>query len=56
MLDHQVMRLQPLPSLFGAKFRELPGQEGLPGARLREMEVIWSPSPAQTNNALPGFF
>ena len=45
-LDDQVPRLQALPFLYRAKFRELPGQEGLPGGMLREMEVAWSPSPA----------
>ena len=45
-LDDQVPRLQALPFLYRAKFCELPGQEGLPGGMLREMEVAWSPSPA----------
>jgi len=43
-LDDRVMHLQALPSLYKAKFRELTDQEELPGAMLREMEVVWSPS------------
>ena len=45
-LDKQVVLLEALPSLYRAKFRALPDQEGLPGGMLRELEVIWSPSPA----------
>jgi hypothetical protein len=44
-LDKQVVLLEALPSLYRAKFRALPGQEGLPAGMLRELEVIWSPSP-----------
>lgn len=43
-LDAKVGELQALPTLYKAKFRELPGQEALPGAMLREIEVEWSPS------------
>jgi hypothetical protein len=45
-LDDQVTRLQALPSLYRAQFRELPDQESLPGAMIAEMEVVWSPSSA----------
>jgi hypothetical protein len=45
-LDEQVKLLEPLPSLYRAKFRELPDQEELPSGMLHNMEVIWSPSPA----------
>ncbi|MER8881353.1 hypothetical protein [Mesorhizobium sp. M0816] len=45
-LDEQIARLQELPTLYGARFRALPGQDGLPGGMLRELEVAWSPSPA----------
>lgn len=45
-LDDEVTRLHPLSTLYSAKFRELPGQEALPGAMLREIEVAWSPSSA----------
>ena len=45
-LDDQIARLQELPILYRAKFRALPGQDGLPGGMLRELEVAWSPSPA----------
>jgi hypothetical protein len=45
-LDAEVVRLQPLPTLYKAEFRELPGQADLPGAMLRETEVAWSPSSA----------
>ena len=45
-LDAEVGRLEPLPTLYKAKFRELPGQDDLPGAMLRETEVAWSPSSA----------
>lgn len=43
-LDAELARLQPLPTLYKASFRELPGQDDLPGAMLRETEVEWSPS------------
>lgn len=43
-LDAEIVRLHPLPTLYKAEFRELPGQDDLPGAMLREMEVAWSPS------------
>lgn len=43
-LDAEVTRLQPLPILYKAMFRELPGQDDLPGAMLRETEVEWLPS------------
>jgi hypothetical protein len=45
-LDDEIARLQALPTLYRAKFRELPAQEGLPRGMLRELEVAWSPSPA----------
>lgn len=45
-LDRKVGQLQALPTLYKAQFRELPGQEALPGAMLREIEVAWSPSSA----------
>jgi hypothetical protein len=45
-LDAAVASLQPLPMLYKAKFRALPGQDDLPGAMLRETEVAWSPSSA----------
>jgi hypothetical protein len=41
-LDDQIARLQELPTLYGAKFRALPGQDGLPSGVLRELEVAWS--------------
>jgi hypothetical protein len=43
-LDAQVRTLEALPTLYRANFRELPGQETLPGAMLRDIEVTWSPS------------
>ena len=49
-LDDQIVRLQALPIPYKAKFRELPGQEGLPHAMLRELEVAWTPSSAQAQN------
>jgi hypothetical protein len=45
-LDAEVADLQPLPMLYNAQFRALPGQDDLPGAMLRETEVEWSPSSA----------
>lgn len=45
-LDDKVARHHALPTLYTAKFRALPGQESLPGAMLREIEVEWSPSSA----------
>lgn len=45
-LDEQIALLEALPSLYRAKFRALPDQDGLPVGMLRELEVIWSPSPA----------
>jgi hypothetical protein len=45
-LDEQVTRLEALPSLYRAQFRELRSQESLPGAMFPEMEVTWSPSSA----------
>jgi len=44
-LDSHIARLGALSLLYRGNFRELPGQEGLPGAMLREMEVAWLPSP-----------
>ena len=41
-LDDRVTRLQALPLLYRATFRELPGQDDLPGGMLRELEVAWS--------------
>lgn len=41
-LDDEIQSLQPLKALYRAQFRELPGQESLPGAMLREIEVAWS--------------
>jgi len=43
-LDRKVGQLKALPTLYMAKFRELPDQEAMPGAMLREIEVAWSPS------------
>lgn len=43
-LDDQIVRLQALPTLYRARFRELPGQEALPSGMLLELEVAWSPS------------
>jgi hypothetical protein len=45
-LDYQVTCLSALPSLYGAEFRAIPGQEGLAPRILRELEVAWSPSRA----------
>jgi hypothetical protein len=43
-LDDQLAHLQAVPTLYRARFRELPGQEGLPRGMLRQLEVVWSPS------------
>lgn len=43
-LDDQVTHLKALPSLYRAKFRELPGQDDLPPGMLREVDVVWSPA------------
>ncbi|MFZ2029456.1 MAG: hypothetical protein WAU68_04040 [Vitreimonas sp.] len=43
-LDDKITKLRALPTLYTAKFRPLPGQEELPGAMWREIEVAWSPS------------
>jgi hypothetical protein len=45
-LDAQIARLQALPTLYKAKFRALPNQDGLPLGILRALEVAWSPSSA----------
>jgi hypothetical protein len=45
-LDDQIARLQAMPTLYRVKFRELPGQEGLPRGMMRELEVAWLPSSA----------
>ena len=45
-LDNEKRRLRELPTLYKAKFRELPGQEDLPHGMLRVLEVAWSPSSA----------
>ena len=45
-LDNHTARLQAMPTLYRAKFRELPGQEGLPRGMQRDLEVAWSPSSA----------
>lgn len=42
-LDDKVARMNALPMRYKAKFRELPGQDALPGAMLRDIEVAWSP-------------
>ena len=42
-LDDQIARLQALPTLYRAKFRELPGQEDRSWVVLKH-EVTWSPS------------
>lgn len=43
-LDDQIVGLQALPTLYTARFRELPGQEALPNGMLLEQEVEWWPS------------
>ncbi|RAZ87032.1 hypothetical protein DPM33_27235 [Mesorhizobium hawassense] len=48
-LDDQITRLPALPLLYRAKFRALPGQEGLTPGIMRELEVTWSPSPNQAD-------
>ena len=45
-LDDQIPRLQAVSVLYLADFRVLPGQDKLPAGILRELEVIWSPLPA----------
>ena len=45
-LDDEIACLKALPTLYRAKFRELPGQEGLPRGMQRDLEVAWSPSSA----------
>jgi hypothetical protein len=45
-LDEQIARLQPLPTLYRAKFRAIARQEGPPPGMLRGTEVAWSPSTA----------
>jgi hypothetical protein len=45
-LDAQMTRLEALPSLYRAKFREMSGQESRPSGMLRELEVAWSRSSA----------
>jgi hypothetical protein len=45
-LDEHIKSLDPLPSLYTATFRALPGQEELPGRVFRELEVAWTPATA----------
>jgi hypothetical protein len=40
-LDEQIKALTPVPSLYTATFRELPGQDELPAGILRALEVAW---------------
>jgi hypothetical protein len=45
-LDEQIKWLNPIPLLHTATFRAFPGQEDLPAAILRELEVAWTPASA----------
>ncbi len=43
-LNEQIKALTPIPSLYTATFRELPGQDELPMGILRALEVAWEPT------------
>ncbi|WOH53051.1 hypothetical protein [Bradyrhizobium sp. sBnM-33] len=45
-LNEQIKVLTPRPSFYAATFRELPGQDELPGGILRALEVAWEPTSA----------
>jgi len=41
-LDEQIKLLDPIPHVYTATFRALPGQDELPAGILRELEVAWT--------------
>jgi hypothetical protein len=43
-LNEQIKTFAPIPSLYTAIFRALPGQDELPPGILRAMEVAWEPT------------
>jgi hypothetical protein len=43
-LSEQIKALTPIPSLYTATFRVLPGQDELPVGILRALEVGWEPT------------
>lgn len=42
-LNEQIKALAPVPTLYTATFRALPGQDELPSGILRVLEVAWEP-------------
>ena len=41
-LDEHIDSLEPIPGLYKATFRVLPGQDDLPNGILREIEIAWT--------------
>ena len=50
-LNEQINALTPIPLLYTATFRQLPGQHELPVGMLRAFEVVWQPSPFKVNRS-----